>query len=103
MLDESLKQKLWEAEDEIASWAEEISNSIFMHPELGDQEFFSSEYLTGEIAKLGFEVEFPYMGIPTAFRCELGDGDGPAVCFWQSMMRFPDMALATTHRTCLRT
>ncbi len=40
MLDESLKQKLWEAEDEIASWAEEISNSIFMHPELGDQEFF---------------------------------------------------------------
>lgn len=81
MLDESLKQKLWEAEDEIASWAEEISNSIFMHPELGDQEFFSSEYLTGEIAKLGFEVEFPYMGIPTAFRCELGDGDGPAVCF----------------------
>ena len=51
------------------------------HPELGDQEFFSSEYLTGEIAKLGFEVEFPYMGIPTAFRCELGDGDGPAVCF----------------------
>ena len=28
MLDESLKQKLWEAEDEIASWAEEISNSI---------------------------------------------------------------------------
>lgn len=77
MLDESLKQKLWEAEDEVASWAEEISNSIFMHPELGDQEFFSSEYLTGEIAKLGFEVEFPYMGIPTAFRCELGDGDGP--------------------------
>ena len=58
-----------------------LPNGEFSGVALGDQEFFSSEYLTGEIAKLGFEVEFPYMGIPTAFRCELGDGDGPAVCF----------------------
>lgn len=40
MLDESLKQKLWEAEDEIASWAEEISNSIFMHPNWETRNFF---------------------------------------------------------------
>lgn len=76
-----MKRQLWNAEDEIASWAEEISNCIFMHPELGDQEIFSSNYLTGEIAKLGFKVEFPYMGIETAFRCELGEEDGPSVCF----------------------
>lgn len=81
MLDDKLRQQLWDAENEIASWAEEISNCIFMHPELGDREFFSARYLTEEIAKLGFKVEYPYMGIPTAFRCELGDEDGPSVCF----------------------
>lgn len=81
MLDESLKQKLWEAENEISSWAEQISECIFMHPELGDQEFFSSHYLTEQIEKAGFSVTYPYLGIPTAFRCELGDEDGPTVGF----------------------
>ena len=81
MLDECIKKQLWDAEDTIAPLAEKVSECIFTHPELGDQEFFSAGYLTDEIAKLGFKVEFPYMGIPTAFRCELGDEEGPAVCF----------------------
>lgn len=81
MLEKQLMDRLWKAEDEIAKKAEEVSTFIFNHPEKGDQEFLSSKYLTGEIAKLGFKVTYPYMGIETAFRCELGDEDGPSVGF----------------------
>lgn len=81
MLKKQLKELLWQAENEIAAQAEQVSKCIFMHPEKGDQEYFSSKYLTDEIAKLGFKVTYPYLGIETAFRCELGDEDGPAVGF----------------------
>lgn len=81
MLSEELREKVRSAEAEYAALAEEINNCIFMHPELGDEEYFSSKYLTEQIAKLGFKVTYPYLDIPTAFRCELGDDDGPAVCF----------------------
>lgn len=81
MIDEKIKELLWKAEEEAAELAEQISTCIFMHPEKGDQEYFSSRYLTDEIAKLGFKVTYPYMGMDTAFRCELGDEDGPAVGF----------------------
>lgn len=76
-----LKELLYKAEDEISNLAERVSNEIFNHPELGDEEFFSSEFLTEEMKKLGFEVTFPYCGIPTAFRCEYGDEEGPKVAF----------------------
>lgn len=72
---------LWKAEQDIASLAEQVSTCIFKHPEKGDQEYFSSKYLTDEMAKLGFKVTYPYMGMETAFRCELGEEDGPAVGF----------------------
>lgn len=78
---EELKGLLYKAEDELADLGERISDEIFKHPELGDQEFFSAEFLTEEMKKLGFEVTFPYCGVPTAFRCEYGDDEGPKVAF----------------------
>lgn len=65
----------------MAAQAEAVSKFIFIHPERGDQEYISSRYLVEEMRKLGFKVTYPYMGIETAFRCELGEEDGPAVGF----------------------
>ncbi len=76
-----LKEQLYIAEDEIAKLGEFVSDTIFKNPELGDQEFFSAKFLTEEMEKLGFDVEFPYCGVPTAFRCEYGDDEGPKVGF----------------------
>ncbi|MDN5352739.1 MAG: hypothetical protein PWQ12_1660 [Clostridiales bacterium] len=76
-----LKALLYAAEDEISALGEHVSDVIFKHPELGDQEFFSAEFLTEEMKKLGFKVEYPYCGVPTAFRCEYGDDEGPKVGF----------------------
>ncbi|MBF4694195.1 amidohydrolase [Fusibacter ferrireducens] len=77
----ALKELLYKAEDQIAELGEYISNEIFEHPELGDQEFYSAEFLTNQMRKLGFEVTYPYCGLPTAFRCEYGDDEGPKVAF----------------------
>lgn len=76
-----VKQLLFQAEEQIASLGEHVSKEIFCHPELGDQEFFSSKFLTDEMKKLGFSVTMPYCGIETAFRCEYGDEEGPKVAF----------------------
>lgn len=76
-----LKELLYLAEDEIAQVGETVSNEIFNHPELGDEEVYSAEFLVSEMRKLGFDVTYPYCGLPTAFRCEYGDNDGPKVAF----------------------
>lgn len=76
-----LKKVLFEEEEKIRELGERVSHEIFEHPELGDQEFYSSKFLTDEMRKLGFQVTMPYCGIPTAFRCELGEEDGPKVGF----------------------
>ena len=79
---EEIKKKLFAAEDAHKEWFEEISRTVFQHPELGDQEFFSSQYLAEEMGKAGFRVEKPYCGLETAFRCEYGDGgEGPTIAF----------------------
>lgn len=78
---EEIKQLLYRAEDETASFGETVSHEIFDHPELGDEEFYSAAYLTDEMKKLGFQVTYPYCEVPTAFRCEYGDDEGPKVAF----------------------
>ena len=72
---EEIKKKLFAAEDAHKEWFEEISRTVFQHPELGDREFFSSQYLADEMRKAGFRVEKPYCGmtpcpatVPTATR-----------------------------------
>lgn len=60
---------------------EEVSTFIFEHPELGEKEYVSSKYLTDKIREHGFEVQYPYCDIETAFRAELKCGAGPKVAF----------------------
>lgn len=60
---------------------ENISEYLFNNPELGDDEFLSSKYLVNLLKKNGFEVEYPYLEIPTAFKAEFGDDSGPNIAF----------------------
>lgn len=45
----------------------EISDYIFCNPELGGEEFKSSKYLANVLESHGFQVDFPYESLPTAF------------------------------------
>ena len=80
-MEESMKKRLWMAVDEVAHQAEGVSHFLFQHPEKGDEEFQSAQYLTAEMEKMGFKVIRPYLGLETAFRCEYGDDEGPAIGF----------------------
>lgn len=87
-----LREKLYRAEEEMGPLFERVSREIFLHPEEGDREFYSSRYLTEQMEKLGFTVTMPYCGISTAFRCEFGDEDGPTVAFLAEYDALPGYA-----------
>lgn len=44
-----------------------MSDYIGTHPELSEQEFNSSRLLAEKLQAAGFEVEYPFLGLPTAF------------------------------------
>ncbi len=58
-----------------------VSTFIFTHPEIGDEEYESSSFLASVLKKHGFQVEYPYGNIPTSFRAEFGNGNGPKIAF----------------------
>ena len=77
-----LREKLYALEDQIAEEAEGIAEFVFQHPELGNEEYESSRFLADKLKEHGFEVTYPYLGMPTAFRAELAcGGEGPKVAF----------------------
>ena len=53
----------------------EVSHYIYSHPELGGEEYESSRYLADYLEAQGFQVSFPYDGLPTAFNAEYGPED----------------------------
>lgn len=55
-----------------------LSKNIYEFAELGSQEFKSSRLLVKSLKEYGFVVEYPYLGMETAFRAEFGAGS-PAV------------------------
>lgn len=77
----TLKEKLYQAEEACAQEIEEIGEFIFQHPELGNEEFVSSQYLVDTLRKHGFTVTYPYLNIPTAFRAEYVCGKGKKIAF----------------------
>lgn len=76
----ALKELAYKAAEENIGLYNNVCNEIFTHPELGNREHYSSAFLTSEMEKLGFRVQYPYGGLETAFRCEIGNGS-PKVAF----------------------
>lgn len=78
---ESIKKELYTVEDTYKKDIEAVCDYIFKNPELGEREFLSSRYLIDLLKKNGFTVEETYCGLPTAFRAEFGDANGPSIAF----------------------
>lgn len=77
---QELKQGVFRLAEENKAVYEEISTELYEHPELSGQEMESSAYLVRKMQERGFRVQYPYGGIATAFRCEIGEGH-PKVAF----------------------
>lgn len=75
-----LLKKLPQIEEELRGEFQDVSRFLFENPELGMEEFVSSQYLVDYLRSKGFTVEFPYADMPTAFRAEFGT-EGPRFAF----------------------
>ena len=77
----SIKENLYNNVERLKNEIENISEFIFEHAELGNEEYVSSAYLVETLRDYGFQVIYPYLDIPTAFRAEYKKGDGLKVAF----------------------
>lgn len=74
-----------------------LSDDLAAHPELPDQEFRSSRRIVEILEQAGYEVEYPYLGWPTAFRAVLDNGGGPGVAIMVEYDALPGLGHACGH------
>lgn len=84
---EDLKESLWE-----------ISDYIYHHPELGDQEYLSSEKLSHFLSTHGFSIEKGLVGRPTSFRAIYDSGkQGPTIAYLCEYDALPEIGHGCGH------
>ena len=70
---------------------------IAENPEIGEEEFATSKMQVEALASRGWNVEYPYVGLPTAFNAVKRNGDGPVVTFMAEYDALPDLGHACGH------
>lgn len=75
-----------------------FSDYLAAHPELSEEEFETSRMMAEKLREAGFAVEYPYMGMPTAFigRKSRG-GEGPVVAVMVEYDALPEIGHACGH------
>lgn len=77
---------------------QELSEYIYANPELGHEEFLSSKAHVELLEKHGFEVEYPYLGIETAFRAVYkGEKEGPTFAYLSEYDALPGIGHGCGH------
>ncbi len=71
---EKMKQDALASVDDMATFTQQMVDSIYSFGELGFQEFETSRYLVDILEKNGFTVEKGISGVPTAFMATWGSG-----------------------------
>lgn len=97
MGDACLLKELAEQVDKLSSIAIALSDYLGHNPELPAEEYGSSKKIVSLLRKQGMEVEYPYMGIPTAFCAQMGNPDAPKVAILIEYDALPDVGHACGH------
>ena len=92
-----MNQQLVSASELHWQQAVELSDDLYAHPELPDQEFRSSQKVVDMLRAAGYEVEYPYMGYPTGFRAVLKNGEGPSAALLIEYDALPELGHACGH------
>lgn len=91
-------QTIKEAIKELRPELQELSEYIYANPELGHEEFLSSQAHVDLLKKHGFEVEYPYLGISTAFKAVYkGKTDGPTLAYLSEYDALPGIGHGCGH------
>ncbi|WP_258358753.1 M20 family metallopeptidase [Moorella sulfitireducens] len=93
----AIKARIARAVENLKERIIEVAEAIFDHPELGNQEFFAVELLTGILAEHNFKITRPLCQLPTAFRAELNGGPGPRVALLAEYDALPELGHACGH------
>lgn len=94
----TVRRRLMDMINERRDQAFAIADYIFQHPETSMKEYESSAYLAGVMKNEGFDVEYPYCGIDTAFKATKKNGDGPRICFLAEYDALPGSGHACGHQ-----
>ena len=84
--------------DKIQNRLWEISEDLYHHPELGDQEFESMARLVAFLEEHGFSVEKEIVGRPTAFKAIYSSKkDGPTIAYLSEYDALPEIGHGCGH------
>lgn len=74
-----------------------MSDGFAARPEVSGKEFETSKEIVRVLKDAGFEVEYPALGIPTAFTARCGRGGGPKVAILTEYDALPEIGHACGH------
>jgi len=86
---EELKQQVLREVASMEKLSQEITDVVFSHGELGFQEVWTAEYLTGVLRREGFRVEIGCAGMPTCYVARWGSGK-PVIGFMGDIDGLPE-------------
>lgn len=92
------KKKIKQIISELRPELQKLSEYIYEHPELGHEEVKSSKAHVELLEKHGFQVEYPYLGIETAFRAVYkGKKEGPSIAYLSEYDALPGIGHGCGH------
>ena len=93
-----LKQQVVQEIDNLAPELIRASHEIYSHPEVGYEEFFASELLSGVLERAGFAVERGVAGLETGFVGKIaGRAAGPQIAILAEFDALPGLGHACGH------
>lgn len=93
-----MEKQFLQIEEQLKSDLIKLSNAIYEHPELGNEEVISSGLHMDLLRKYGFHVNSGYKEIPTAFRAEYQSGKpGPVIAYMAEYDALPGIGHGCGH------
>lgn len=75
----------------------EISDWMYLNPEIGHQEREAAKLLTAELTQHGFAVEAPFAGMETGFKATYKGGEGPTIAIFAEYDALPGIGHGCGH------
>lgn len=91
-------KKVQDEADKILPELKKVKDEIGRNPELGSEEEKSSELLVGLLRGHGFEIEYPFFGMHTAFKAvKKGNESGPVIAICAEYDALPGVGHGCGH------
>ena len=86
------KAAAWSWQESAREEAIACARDIWEHPEIGEQEFYSSKRLAGFLESHGFTLQHGVAGLPTAWVATFSNGEGPILGYLAEFDALPGLS-----------